>query len=49
MSFNLSKYNMIRITQKKYPLAHTYYLKGVALEIVDTAMYLRISITNDLT
>jgi hypothetical protein len=49
MSFNPSKCNIIHISRKKSPLKYTYHLKGEVLEEVDTAVYLGISITKDLT
>ena len=34
------------ITWKKHPLTHTYYLRGMKLEEVDTVIYFTINITN---
>ena len=49
MSFNPSKCNIIHITKKLSPIKVTYTLKGEELEAVDSATYLGIDISDDLT
>ena len=49
MSFNPSKCHVMHVTRKRQPLYHTYYLKGQALGVVDTAAYLGVHLSKDLT
>ena len=49
MTFNPSKCNIIHGTRKLEPLGHVYTLKGIPLEAVDSATYLSVDVTKDLT
>ena len=49
MSFNPSKCSVIHISRKRAPLSFDYTLKNQILETSDSATYLRITITKDLS
>ena len=49
MCFNPSKCNIIHISRKKEPILQKYHIKGTDLDEVDTATYLGIHATSDLT
>ena len=49
MSFNPSKCHIIHISRKKNPIKTTYRLKGKNLEAVDSATYLGVEISSDLS
>ena len=49
MSFIPSKCNIMHITRKRNPSKPVYFLKGEALEPLDSAKYLGVNITNDLS
>ena len=44
MTFNLSKCELVRVTNKKHPLEHSYYLQGEQIKSVPHAKYLGVSI-----
>ena len=48
MEFNTDKCQVLRVSRKRDPLIHEYILHGKILESVDSAKYLRVSITSDL-
>ena len=49
MSFNPDKCNSISITRKKNTIDHSYMLHGQVLEHVNSATYLGVQLTSDLT
>jgi len=49
MSFNPSKCNIMRISRKRKNLEKAYYLKNEKLESVESATYLGVNITSNLT
>ena len=49
MSFNPSKCHIMHVSRKRQPLQHTYLLKGQALGVVNTAAYLGVHLSKDLT
>ena len=42
MTFNLSKCELVRVTNKKHPFEHSYYLQGEQIKSVPHAKYLGI-------
>ena len=49
MTFNLNKCEMVRVTNKKHPLEHRYYLQGEQIKSVPHAKYLGVIIDEHLT
>ena len=49
MTFNLSKCKLVRVTNKKHPLEHSYYLQGEQIKSVPHAKYLGVIIDEHLT
>ena len=49
MCFNPSKCNVIHISRKKEPILQKYHIKGTDLDEVDTATYLGIHASSNLT
>ena len=49
MSFNPQKCQVLKITKRKTPIETSYTLHGTTLESVDSAKYLGVTISNDLT
>ena len=49
MTFNLSKCELVQVTNKKHPLEHSYYLQGEQIKSVPHAKYLGIIIDEHLT
>ena len=45
----LGKYELVRITSKKHPLKHCYYLQGEQIKSVPNAKYLGIAIDEHLS
>ena len=44
MTFNLSRYELVRVTNKKHPLEHCYYLQLQQIKSVLHAKYLGVVI-----
>lgn len=49
MEFNPSKCQVIHVTKRKHPIPTQYFLHGVLLESVNSAKYLGVDISNNLT
>ena len=49
MTFNLSKCELVRVTNKKHPLEHCYYLQGEQVKLVPHAKYLGVVIDEHLS
>jgi hypothetical protein len=49
MQFHPSKYNSLSVTRSKTPFKYNYILKEHTLEPVDTAKYLGITISSNMT
>ena len=49
MTFNLSKYALVRVTNKKHPLEHCYYLQLEQIKSVLHAKYLGVVIDKHLS
>ena len=49
MEFNPSKCQVVRVTRSRSPLPTKYTLHGVTLEVVASAKYLGVDISNDLS
>ena len=49
MQFNLDKCEVVRITNKRNPLMHKYYIDGTQLQTVKDAKYLGVTISSDLS
>ena len=49
MQFHPSKYNSLSVTRSKTPFKYNYILKEHTLEPVDTAKYLGIAISSNMT
>ena len=49
MSFNPTKCEFLRITNKKTPLIHSYYIATSLIKEVTSIKYLRVRIDNKLT
>ena len=48
MHFNVDKCYVLHVSQKRNPLIHNYTLHGQTLKSVESAKYLRVTITSDL-
>ena len=49
MSFNPSKWHIMHVTRKRKPILKGYTIEGQTMSTVDTATYLWVELSSDLT